>query len=193
MARKKAAKQQQSSALVPHKTPNLNSLLERAKLGVSRDVKTYLDAGGSATALVQITSRNKTVAVPLLFAILHHHKEQKEVAASIELLVNAGAQVDATAPDLEGNKRCALVWTACCSCCTLPLQTLLRLGADPCLVHPDDGRTALHVAAFRGGSVNKLKLLVAADPDHRVNQRDVLGATPLMCAALIQSSKHCTG
>jgi hypothetical protein len=51
MARKKAQKKKPDTTLVPHRTPNLSALLERAKSGDSAlAVKAYLDAGGSFRA-----------------------------------------------------------------------------------------------------------------------------------------------
>jgi ankyrin repeat protein len=185
MARKKAAKQQQSSVLVPHRTPDLSSLLERAKQGREQDVKAYLDAGGSATALVQLRMPdNQLITVQLLFAVLKSHSNQKEVAASIELLIAAGAQPNATAVDWDGHtQRSALVWAMFCSCCTLPLQTLLGLGADPCRITAADAQVALHTGALRGTHFTKMKMLIDADPEHRVDLRDAGGTTPLLHAA----------
>jgi hypothetical protein len=54
MARKKAQRKQQETTLVPHRTPNLSVLLERAKAGESAaDVAAFLRAGGSAQTLVE--------------------------------------------------------------------------------------------------------------------------------------------
>jgi hypothetical protein len=94
MARKKVlAEGKQETTLVPHRTPNLSALLERAKIGDSAaDVEAYLDAGGLATTLVQ----GKKLQVPLLHAMtcanVHPHRELGE---SVRLLVAAGADINA--------------------------------------------------------------------------------------------------
>jgi ankyrin repeat protein len=72
-----------------------------------------------------------------------------------------------------------------CPCCPLLLKTLLRLGADPCLLTPSEGTAAIHMAAANGASAETLKLLLAADPEHRVDLRDTeTNSTPLMRAVL---------
>jgi hypothetical protein len=68
MARKKAQRKQETT-LVPHRTPNLSTLLERAKSGDSKQaVKAYLDAGGSAASLTQLKAGPHLVHL----ALLHH-------------------------------------------------------------------------------------------------------------------------
>jgi hypothetical protein len=98
MARKKAVKASGSDAVIPHRSPNLSRLLERAKLGYARDVKHFLDAGGSPTAVARLCLAGQMKDLPLLFAIIYNHSApQAEVAESLELLVKAGAPVDAWA------------------------------------------------------------------------------------------------
>jgi hypothetical protein len=54
MARKKATRKQETK-LVPHRSPNLSCLLEKAKSGDSiDDVRAYLSAGGSAMSLIEL-------------------------------------------------------------------------------------------------------------------------------------------
>jgi ankyrin repeat protein len=190
MARKNAAKQQQARSVMSLRGPDLSDLLLRATSGWTQDVKAYLDAGGSATALVRVKVPSGVATMPLIFAILQCHvaADQEQVAASAELLVCAGAPIDATITNVTANgqvrqESTALVWSAACSCCTLPLKTLLQLGADPCLVISSDGQTALHRAVVQGSSVEKIKLLIDADPEHRVDLADARGLTPLMHAA----------
>jgi hypothetical protein len=56
MARKKAQRKQPvTTTLVPHRSPNLSCLLERAQSGdAAQAVKAFLDAGGSADAMVHV-------------------------------------------------------------------------------------------------------------------------------------------
>jgi hypothetical protein len=66
MARKKAQRKQETT-LVPHRTPNLSGLLERAKSGNSAHaVKAYLDAGGLPTALTDAQGAAALLTVPIL-------------------------------------------------------------------------------------------------------------------------------
>jgi hypothetical protein len=49
MARKKKAQKKEETTIVPHRTPNLNVLLDAAKFGHSAAaVRAFIDAGGSA-------------------------------------------------------------------------------------------------------------------------------------------------
>jgi Ankyrin repeats (3 copies) len=183
MTRKKTAKQQQSSALVPHRTADLSSLLESAKRARARDVKAFLDAGGSASALVQLRMLdNQLIPVQLLFAVIYCQGNSKEMAASIELLISAGADPNATAFGRDKQHRTALAWIMCSSCSTLPLQTLLRSGADPGMTAAD-GQVALHTGALNGAHFAEMQMLIDADPAHRVDVRDAGGTTPLLLAA----------
>ena len=60
MARKKSARAGGADVVPP-----LGRLLERAKLGFARDVKSYLDAGGAPTAVVRLTLAGKVAELPL--------------------------------------------------------------------------------------------------------------------------------
>jgi hypothetical protein len=89
MSRRKAQKQNQEITLVPHRTPNLSALLERAKSGdAARAVEAYLNAGGAADTLVRHQHGLITLQLPLLhimaFTSAHPHKE---LAESVRLLV----------------------------------------------------------------------------------------------------------
>jgi hypothetical protein len=80
MARKKTQKKGQETTLVPHRTPNLSAMLEEAKSGnAAQAVKAYLDAGGSADALVHGDGAAAEHQIPLLhymaFYSKHPHKE----------------------------------------------------------------------------------------------------------------------
>jgi uncharacterized protein len=162
---KKGNKKQAPAAetrLIPHAAPNLTDLLELAKRGKRSDVHQYLSAGGSANVLVEInvqrweTGRGSEVLhsveqvglVPLLsgVAALRH----SEAAASIKLLLEAGAVVD----PISSND-VTLEHTALMVACSWPhnlqaVHALLQGGADPCHQANGDGITALHLAASAG-------------------------------------------
>jgi ankyrin repeat protein len=160
MARKKSKKQQQQTALVLHKTPALGKLLERARTVAPATVRAYLSAGGSASALVELSP---DVQVPLLHAIfLFGHDNHRELAESVDMLVSAGADIDCTSTGFCGNTN---MW-ACRNihCCMEPLQALLKAGAA---VHQSTqkGATAVMIAAS-GGNLKAVEVLLehGADP-----------------------------
>jgi hypothetical protein len=66
--------------------------LERAKRGKKRDVKLYPDAGGSANASVSVIFEGILMTMPLLHAVVMLNL-LADVADSVELLVEAGADV----------------------------------------------------------------------------------------------------
>ena len=145
MARKKAQKKKPDTTLVPHRTPNLSALLERAKSGDSaRAVKSYLDAGGSAGAHV-LTFEASSVEqqMPLLHHMaLHHSHPHTELAECVRLLIDAGADINATDRD---NHYTALMCASAAGCCTTVLQILLQHGADVLVATPY-GETAISKA-----------------------------------------------
>jgi hypothetical protein len=104
MARKKAQRKQETT-LVAHRTPNLSTLLQRARTGDSaRAVKAYLDAGGSAEAvLAQQAALGVSNNIPLLhnMALTNAHPHS-ELAESVGLLVAAGADINGSFTDSEG-------------------------------------------------------------------------------------------
>jgi hypothetical protein len=120
MTRKKAQKKQQleKTTLMPHRTSNLSSLLERAKGGnAAQAVKAYLHAGGSAKAFVQ-TEAPALQQMPLLhhmaFYNLHPHKELCE---SVRLLIEAGADINAKS-SVDHRDCTALVCASGRRCCS---------------------------------------------------------------------------
>jgi uncharacterized protein len=173
MARKKAHRQlqsaeQQQSSLVS--TLSLDELLARAKTADKGYLKAYLDAGGSPTMVVPVTANNpdKTnLMVPLLHAMcLCDHKKHKDLKGGVELLVQAGVDINSTCTSLFINSRTAVMW-ACemMQCCVLPLEVLLAAGANPNLASTTDGMTALMIAGFRGHLLAaQLLLSRGADP-----------------------------
>jgi ankyrin repeat protein len=148
MARKKAQRKKQETALVPHRTLNLSALLERAKSGDSaRNVQAYLAAGGLPTALVQVGEK----LVPLLHSMActnaHPHRE---LAESVSLLVAAGADIDALITDSADAAYTALMLAIGCNCCTAVQTALLSAGADPDVPSMPTCGTVLHLAAQQG-------------------------------------------
>jgi ankyrin repeat protein len=177
MARKKQ-KAKPETTLVPHSTPNLSALLERAKDGgTAAAVKAYLDAGGSASSLVQDGGR----AMPLLHRIaaynVHPHTE---LAESVRLLVEAGADINATAK-FHDSEHTALLHAARQTCCSEALHTFLQSGAD-ILIPIADGTTTLHLAAA-AGRADSCELLLAR-ADSLIHLTDSGGWTALMHAAV---------
>jgi ankyrin repeat protein len=157
MARKKTNKQA-ATTLVQHRSPDLAALLERAKRGKKRDVKLYLDAGGSANALVSVSFEGNLMTMPLLHAVVMLNL-LADVAESVELLVQAGADVHSVRIDHVGSDSSALLTAAACS---HSLRALLRCGADPCFKSRRYGFTALHMAAM-ASAIENCKALIAAD------------------------------
>jgi ankyrin repeat protein len=133
------------TTLVPHRAPNLAELLERAGRGKLSDVQQYLIAGGSPNAR-HPTEQHKHV--PLLFHVAA--SRHSDAAASIKLLLQAGAIVDAT-PGNGGIGELTALMAACCVPNNLnAVQALLDGGADSCYQTTTDGRSALHLAAVQG-------------------------------------------
>jgi Ankyrin repeats (3 copies) len=183
MARKKAQRKQQETALVPHRTPDLSVLLERAKAGgSSQAVRAYLDAGGSFATPVQLQRPGQPLLVPLLhyMAITSAHPH-RELAESVQLLVAAGADINAKSAS-EKDARTALMCAVGRTCCTAVPDAFLRAGADPCVRCSPTSNTALHVAA-RIGSAESCDMLLAAAADELLEATDDSGWTALMHAA----------
>jgi ankyrin repeat protein len=149
MARKKAQRKQETT-LVPHGTPNLSGLLERAQSGdSSKAVKAYLDAGGSPAILVQ--SRKESMQLPLLLSmVITNAHPHRELAESVGLLVAAGADMNARSVDPRGIGLTALLCATGCHCCSAVMDIMLRAGADACECSSLERTTALHYAAQLG-------------------------------------------
>jgi Ankyrin repeats (3 copies)/Ankyrin repeat len=184
MARKKAVKKQET-ALVLHKRADLdlNALLSKAALGDSvQAVQDYLDAGGSATAVVKQFFCRELPQPTLLHAIVrssaHPHAQ---LASCVRVLVTAGADLDAASTDYMGHERTALMCAAERSCCSKPVRILLQNGADVRVRSKADGVTALHRAAV-AGQIKNCEVLAAA-AESTVNMKDYEGNTALALAA----------
>jgi ankyrin repeat protein len=161
MARKKAQRQQET-ALVRHRTPDLNALLDRAALGDLRQLQAYLAAGGSPDALVELTADTEAVMVPLIHAIIitsqHPHTG---LAECIALLIRAGTEVQTMCFDgTSGNRKCTAMALACVKECCMPLLALLQNGVDVNTQCDSDGNKPLHRAAA-AGSLKHCKALIA--------------------------------
>jgi Ankyrin repeats (3 copies) len=180
MARKKA-QQKQETTLVPHRTPNLSVLLEKAKGGSAQAVRAYLDAGGAPEALVQ-RQEGRHSQLPLLLYIdfLSRHPH-RELVQSVRLLVDAGADINTTYTDSDGLGFTALICATESRCCSAVLKVLLEAGADPCVHSLPEHLTALHAAAAKGMS-ESCELLIARESS-LLEKRDKKGWTALMYAA----------
>jgi ankyrin repeat protein len=173
MARKKAHKQ---PLMRPPTSMSLDELLARARTGVTQRIKEYLDAGGSPTRQVEVKAlTGESTTVPLLHSLcLSCHEVHEHLTDSIGLLTKAGAQIDSTCIDTEGNSCTALMWAcevATNAGCTHPVEALLAAGADVNSVSVTDGATAVNIAAARG-NVRAVRMLLqhGADPfvlEHR--------------------------
>jgi ankyrin repeat protein len=180
MARNKAAKKQEMR-LVPHRSPNLSMLFERAQRSDSaQTVRAYLDAGGSPTALVDLQIGDQLLQLPLLLAIVFLNKHpHTHLAECLEHLIAAGADIDQVTI-LSGNREyTALMFAAERNCCVHLLHVLLQHGADP--NHSSaSGVTALHRAAAPGFS-DMCEALLAAGSE--LDKQDIIGRTALARAA----------
>eukprot|EP00953_Heterococcus_sp_UTEX-ZZ885_P030945 16300-Heterococcus_DN1.PRE.1 len=155
MARKKATRKQETK-LVPHRSPNLSCLLDKAKSGDSiDDVRAYLGAGGSAKSLVELPIGGYKVSLLNYMALRNAHPH-KDLARSVQLLVAVGADINAAS--------------------TGPLN-----GADPSIHWRTIGGAALHMVAS-DGCTEKFKLLLDSAPDV-VDATSACGSTPLALAA----------
>jgi ankyrin repeat protein len=162
---------------VPHKTPNLSVLLERAKVGIQA-LKAYLDAGGFTDALVHDEGATARQLPLLHYMALRNIHPHTELAECVRLLVGAGADINITA-GADRDARNALMLASTRSCCTGVVHVLLQNGADV-LASNTKGITALHVAAASGHK-HSCELLLAKQSSS-VHVKDVYGFTALMYA-----------
>jgi ankyrin repeat protein len=178
---KKKKKQQRRQQIVPQQAPNFWELRTAATTGQLNAVRQYLGQGGFASAFVPFTMDGNVLVVPLLQAIVTNN--HSEVVQSVALLAAAGAPVDATYLDQDGQRCSALMWAVSNASCRI-VEALLKAGGDPCQRLNDDGMTPLSLAAYLGDSA-KLDLLMAytsgccSGPD---NVRSGGGLSLLMCA-----------
>jgi uncharacterized protein len=155
MARKRAQRKQET-ALVPHRSAVL--------LG-----KGAIDM----------------VTLPLLhYMTLYNQHPHRELAESVRLLVEAGADINLRAgPD--GDDRTALIAVTERKCCTRILQALLHNGADVFMPSEATGATALQLEAAMVGNTDSCKLLLASAGSRaeiHLGAKEVYGYTPLIVA-----------
>jgi uncharacterized protein len=177
--KKRAAKTQQATALVPHSAPNLCLLLELATSARLHHVRRFLDAGGLPNATVVAMQRDKRITVPLLHSVAG--SDHAEVAESIALLCAAGAAVNSICKDHAGLPLSALLCATEECPSTRAVEALLAAGADPCQ-RVGKGSTSLHFAAA-GGHLAKVELMLAAVQKGVDEVRDDSGKTLLVMAA----------
>jgi ankyrin repeat protein len=183
MARKKVQKKMRETTLVPHRTPNRSALLERVKSDDSAlAIRAYLDAGGSAD--VHVLSYEGSCFekhIPLLhYLALHNKHPHTELAESVRLLIEAGADISAVGPDNDTPLMCASKR----DCCTAVLDILLQHGANA-LVCAADGETALH-KAIELRRTDSCRLLLARDSSLAL-MKDADQCTALMYAVALDS------
>eukprot|EP00953_Heterococcus_sp_UTEX-ZZ885_P015760 8882-Heterococcus_DN1.PRE.1 len=138
--------------------------MERAKMGETAAVRAYLNAGGSPTVLVEVKAASKGLSEPLLHAVVcHSGHPHTELAECVEMLISAGADVDAKARQLDGSNKTALITAAEHTCCKQPLKILLDHGADPAqrLAAATQNVTPLHKAAALASAAHCRALLAA--------------------------------
>jgi ankyrin repeat protein len=181
MPRKRAAKP--VTTLMPHSSPQLTGLLEAAKTCRIEHVRRFLAAGGLPDTLVELKFVDGTsVMAPLIFkAISTHHMVQDPALhhASLELLLQSGANANGICIIADGEESTALILASNVPCCTAPVRLLLAHGANPAL-QTSTGEAALHSAA-RAGRVDVCKMILEAggcEPD----VSDCNGVTPVSYA-----------
>jgi hypothetical protein len=121
------------SHLVPHRSLHL----ERASTGNSAQaVKAFLDAGGSPMAVVSVRGAEGVVQLPILHNIAYESAHpHRELAESVQLLIDAGADVNVTSKSTgpeSDDERSPLMNAAERACCAAVTNVFLGAGADPC-------------------------------------------------------------
>jgi Ankyrin repeats (3 copies) len=182
MARKKSQRKQETT-LVPHRTPHLSVLRERAQRGDSAQaVRAYLDACGSPITLVRATNHGLVLQLPLFLNMAYNNAHpHKELAESVRLLVDASADINSKTAGTEGTERTVLVCAIERGCCSKLLKIFLELGADPSVHSTSSSVTALMTTAQKGIAQNCRVLLERADA--LVDATDAVGQTALIHAA----------
>jgi Ankyrin repeats (3 copies) len=104
-----------------------------------------------------------------------------DYTASIDSLLDAGADINACFMDAADGVELSLLMCACQYYTSEPMAILLHRGADACLQTPSVSLTALHIAA-RCGSTDKCKLLLEANR-RAIELRSCDGKSPLFEAA----------
>jgi ankyrin repeat protein len=180
MPRKRVAKP--VTTLVPHRSPQLAQLLEAAKTCEIESVRRFLAAGGLPDTVLELKYVNGASAMcPLLFKAVSTHYMSQDPSpalhhASLELLLQSGANANAICKDASGREFTPL--TAACNikCCTAPVRLLLAHGANPAL-QTSTGEVALHSAAMVGRA-DVCQMLLEAE-GCELDVCDCHGLTPL--------------
>jgi ankyrin repeat protein len=183
MARKSSKKNKEapSAEMTVHRTPQLAALLQAAGSGSFVAVQRYLTGGGHPDASTTFSAAGFKITAPLLIAaILQHHGR---CAGSMQLLLDAGAEVGVECVVPTGETRTALMMASCLDCCTTPTQLLLQRGADSCYQVKSEGCTALHLAAQNGCAEQCTALLDSTGGERALHLKDYYGWTPIYSAA----------
>jgi uncharacterized protein len=114
----------------------------------------------------------------MAYTSAHPHTE---LAESVRLLIDAGADINGSFNTPDGDDFTVLMCAVECTCCTAVLNVLLQAGADPCARCSRLRETALHRAA-RLGSVESCELLLTR-AGVQLQARDENSWTALMHAA----------
>eukprot|EP00953_Heterococcus_sp_UTEX-ZZ885_P011236 6509-Heterococcus_DN1.PRE.3 len=118
---------------------------------------------------------------------LYNQHPHRELAESVRLLVEAGADINSRAgPD--GDDRTALIAVTERKCCTRILQALQQNGADVFMPSDATGATAVHQAAMVGNT-DSCKVLLASAGSRAgslLNAQDRNGYTPLGIACALK-------
>jgi Ankyrin repeat len=105
-------------------------------------VRAFLDAGGSARALVPMLTRTEELHTLMLHVMAHLNPHpHTELAESVKLLIDAGADINAFNKIPDGTVQTALMCAAQTRCCPKVLEVFLQSGADPTLRSRIEGRT----------------------------------------------------
>jgi Ankyrin repeats (many copies) len=204
---KKSSKKRTPAAettLVPHRSPNLTDLRESAKGGKLIDVQQYVSAGGSANVFVEAPLQQiyhemvpdslsaligDRYMAPLITRVAG--SKHSEAAASIQLLLEAGADADAVANGTASGILARTALTLCAIACNLSsVQALLQgsADADPCYQASSDGMSALQFAAAHG-RLDICRALYTASSERvleLVGKSDEMIATPLIAACAME-------
>jgi ankyrin repeat protein len=171
MPRKRAAK---PTTLVPHRSPQLAELLDAAKRCDMGPLLRFLAAGGQPDSLTEVTYSDGSKRMsPLFYKAITTHQNHE----SLTVLLEAGANADASIVAPDGCAWTALMAACNATCCLEPVRILLLHKANPCLKSAE-GKTALHMAA-RAGRTDVCELLLEASGGAGSDVIDSLGCTPL--------------
>jgi uncharacterized protein len=143
----------------------------------------FFDAGGTPAALRQappdVTAWQQ---LPLLHnLVLMNAHPHRELVESVQLLLDAGADINVSYAGDDGVGCTAMMCAAQRKCCAGVLDVLLQAGADPCARSSPQGMTALHEAAQNGPAESCALLLERADA--LLEAKDIKGWTALMHAS----------